>query len=119
MLNPLLSYTDSRQRLKLKGNGFSLEFCVRFKSLLPLEGLSSNFGKMFILVRQCAEPIAQPRILSYRSLDLALILSPLHAHLEGFQINIGQMLISVKPCAELMNQLCRHKVKDKLKGLGV
>ena len=42
-------------------------------------------------------------------LDLALNL---------VSLNLGQMLISVRASAELMNQLCRHKVKDKMKGYG-
>ena len=41
-------------------------------------------------------------------------ISLLHVPLEGFSLNFGQMLISVIPCAELMNQECRHKVKDNI-----
>ena len=38
----------------------SLEFRVGSVSPLPLGGFSLNFGQMFTLVIQCAEPITQP-----------------------------------------------------------
>ena len=39
--------------------GLSLEFCVHSVSPFPLGGFSLNFGQMFTLVGQCAEPITQ------------------------------------------------------------
>ena len=44
------AHPDSRSRSQFKG--FTLEFCVRSISPLPLEGFSSNVCQMFISVRQ-------------------------------------------------------------------
>ena len=47
-------------RSQFKVKGFSLAFCVRSVSPLPLGGFSLNFNQMFTSVGQCAEPITQP-----------------------------------------------------------
>ena len=80
--------------------GFSLEFCVRFISLLPLEGFSSILGEMFISVRQCAEPIAQPRILSYRSFRFSL-------DFVSFTCTSGMISNEHWPNVDLSETVCR------------
>ena len=47
------------QGQQFKVMGFTFEFCVISTSPLPLEGYSITFGEMFILLRQCAEPMIQ------------------------------------------------------------
>ena len=51
---------DLRSRSQFKVTGLSLEFHVHSVSPIPVEGFSLNFGQMFTLVGQCAEPITQP-----------------------------------------------------------
>ena len=58
-------------RLKVKvilllSLGFTLQFYARFISPEPLKRFSLNFTQMFLLVRQCAEPLTQLRILKVK-----------------------------------------------------
>ena len=80
---------------------------------------------MFISVRLCAEVMTQlcrVKVKIKKSCDLALnlvaaLLSLLP--LEGLSLNLSQMFISARQCTELLTQLCRLKVKVKVKGNGM
>ena len=46
-----------RLKVKVTGQGFTLDFRVRSISLEPLRLFSINFTQIFLLVRNCTEPI--------------------------------------------------------------
>ena len=105
----------SRSRVKVKG--FTLEFCVGSISPEPFERFSLNFTKMFLSVRQCAEPktqlcrlkvkvTLQDHVICLQFLSTPYLLN----HLNDFHFT--QMFLLVRRCAEHMTQLPLEFLRD-------
>ena len=57
---PITQRCQLKVKVSIEDNEFEPLISCPHHTPLPLEGFSLNFGQMFALVGQCAEPITQP-----------------------------------------------------------